>query len=423
MRILVIGSGGREHALCYRLAQSPSADTVFCSPGNAGIAECAECVSLDNPEDIVAFCTREKIDLVVVGPEQPLVDGLADTLRAANIATFGPSAKAAALEGSKGFSKDFCAKYNIPTAAYGRFDDAASAIAYVKQQGAPIVVKADGLAAGKGVTVAQTEAEAIEAIEACFDGKFGEAGSSVIVEECLIGEEASFFALCDGEQAREFASAQDHKAVGEGDTGPNTGGMGTYSPAPVMTESMRQRVMAEIVNPTIAGMKAEGSPYQGILFVGLMITANGPKVIEYNCRFGDPETQVMLPRIQGDFAALLHAASTGALDKVKVELGAQAALCVVMAAKGYPGAYEKGSPINQLDAASQMEDVIVFHAGTKRDGDTIVAAGGRVLGVTALGGSIAEAQAKAYAAVDSIDWPDGFCRRDIGWRALERKAS
>lgn len=421
MNILVIGSGGREHALCWKLKQSSQCKTLYCSPGNAGIAQLAECRELPETSHMLDFCSAHEIDLVVIGPEQPLVDGLADVLRAEGIAVFGPSAAAAAIEGSKGFSKDLCQKYNIPTAAYGRFTDAISACDYVGTQGLPIVIKADGLAAGKGVTIAQTRQQARAAINDCFEGKFGAAGSEVLVEAFLQGEEASFFALCDGERAIEFASAQDHKAVGEGDTGPNTGGMGTYSPAPCMSEAMRARVMQEIVQPTIDAMKAEGAPYSGVLFVGLMLTQDGPQVIEYNARFGDPETQVMLPRLQGDLAKILMACAQGRLDEVEVKLSEQSAMCVVMAANGYPGEYKKGTPIEGIDYAEKIEGVTVFHAGTRkgRNCGKIKANGGRVLGVTAIADTIQDAHAQAYKAVDRIDWPDGFCRRDIGWRALK----
>lgn len=421
MHILVIGSGGREHALCWKLKQSPQCEALFCAPGNAGIAELAECVALEDEAATVAFAKDNAIDLVVIGPEQPLVDGLADALRGAGIAVFGPSKVAAEIEGSKGFSKDLCKNYNIPTAAYARFSQAEAAIAYLKGQSAPIVVKADGLAAGKGVTIAQTIDEAIAAVEACFEGAFGDAGHEVVIEAFLQGEEASFFALSDGTNVIEFASAQDHKAVGEGDTGPNTGGMGTYSPAPIMTEAMRAQVMEEIVRPTIAAMADMNRPYQGVLFVGLMITDKGPEVIEYNCRFGDPETQVMLPRVEGDLAEILLACAQGRLDEVDVTLSDTSALCVVMAANGYPAAYEKGTVIEGVEKAEALEGVTVFHAGTRRGRNCgkLKANGGRVLGVTAIAEDVKSAQAQAYKAVDSISWPDGFCRRDIGWRAVK----
>lgn len=423
MKILVIGSGGREHALCWALARSPSKPQLFCAPGNAGIADVATCLPLKNADDIIGFCGKEDIALVVIGPEQPLVDGVSDALRAANIPVIGASQAAAQLEGSKDFTKKLCDKYNIPTAAYATFGEAEAAIAYVHSQGAPIVVKADGLAAGKGVTVAMSVDEAIRAIDECFSGRFGEAGARVVIEECMIGEEASFFALCDGENAIEIGSAQDHKRVGDGDTGPNTGGMGTYSPAPVMTPAIRKEVMEKIIIPSVKGMKADGIPYEGILFAGLMITKEGAKLIEYNCRFGDPEAQVVLPRIKGDLAQMLLQLATQGLGDMKIELADDAAVCVVMAAKGYPGDYVKGSEIRATDKAAALDGVMVFHAGTQREGDKLLATGGRVLGVTAIASSIEAAQAQAYKAVDAIDWPEGFCRRDIAWRAFNREAA
>lgn len=420
MHILVIGSGGREHALCWRLKQSETTENLFCSPGNPGIAEVAECVALDSFTDIVAFCHAQVIGLVVIGPEQPLVDGLADLLEREGISVFGPSAAAAQLEGSKCFAKDLMHKYGIPTARYMRFDDPQAAISYIQAETAPLVIKADGLAAGKGVTVAQSDAEAIAAVEDCFSGKFGEAGSSIVIEERLEGEEASFFALCDGTTAIEFASAQDHKAVGEGDTGPNTGGMGAYSPAPIMDAAMRARVMKEIVFPTVSAMKQEGIPYKGVLFVGLMITRDGPKVIEFNCRFGDPETQVMLPRVEGDFAALLAGIARGGIVAQEVKLRDAHVLGVVMATKGYPGAYEKGSVIEGTEKLASLDGVTLFHAGTRRGRNCgrLKANGGRVLNVVAVAPTLKEAQRRAYEAVDRIEWPEGFCRRDIGWRAV-----
>ena len=421
LKILILGSGGREHALAWKIAQSPMVDKLFCIPGNAGIAKVAECVQT---EDIIGFCKKEAIDLVVIGPEQPLVDGVSDQLREAGFAVFGCSQAAAQLEGSKGFTKDLCRKYDIPTAAYGRFDSAAPAEAYIREQGAPIVVKADGLAAGKGVTVAQTVEEAIAAVQEVFGGKFGAAGSSVVVEEFLEGEEASFFALSDGQSVRPFGAAQDHKAVGEGDTGPNTGGMGTYSPAPVMGKAMQQRVMKDIVQPTIAAMNAEGIPFTGVLFAGLMVSPQGePKLIEYNVRFGDPETQVLMALLESDLVPVLVACANGSgLDHMEILFRNETALCVVMAAKGYPGAYEKNTVINGLDAAGALDNVQVFHAGTAEKDGNIVAIGGRVLGVTATAPTVTEAQKCAYEAVDRIDWPDGFCRRDIGWRVIEQVA-
>ena len=422
MNVLLIGSGGREHALAWKIAASPLLTKLYAAPGNPGIAGEAELVSL-SPDDhgaIVDFCRERAIDLVVVGPEAPLVAGLGDRLMKAGIRVFGGSAAAARLEGSKGFTKDLCARYGIPTAAYGRFSDAAAAKAYAREKGAPIVVKADGLAAGKGVTVAMDLDEALSAIDACFDGSFGAAGAEVVIEEFLEGEEASFFCLCDGRTALPFGSAQDHKRVGDGDTGPNTGGMGAYSPAPVMTPEMVERTMREIVEPTMRGMAEMGCPFSGVLFAGLMITGAGPKLIEYNVRFGDPECQVLMMRLKDDILVLMRAAADGQLAHMSVRWRDDAALTVVMAAKGYPGTPEKGSVIRGVEAAA-AGGAEVFHAGTAlKDGD-LVAAGGRVLNVTATGRTVGEAQAKAYAAVDRIDWPGGFCRRDIGWRAVERE--
>ena len=422
MRILVVGGGGREHALCWALAASPLCDRLFCAPGNAGIARQADCVPIgaEDIDGLVAFARDQAIDYVVVGPEAPLVAGLADRLAAAGIKAFGPSAAAAALEGSKGFTKDLCAKHGIPTAAYGRFTDAEAAKAYLREQSVPIVVKADGLAAGKGVTVAQNLAEAEAAVEAALlDQTFGAAGAELVIEECLQGEEASFFALVDGETALPLASAQDHKLVGDGDTGPNTGGMGAYSPAPIMTAEMERRVLDEIIRPTVLAMREEGRPYKGVLYAGLMITADGPQLLEYNVRFGDPECQVLMVRLKSDLLPALVATTDGMLGAFDLRWHDEAALVVVMAAKGYPGSYDKGSEIRGLPDEEQDEQVVVFHAGTKAgDGAALLANGGRVLGVTARGATVAEAQARAYAAVDRIDWPEGFCRRDIGWRAV-----
>lgn len=424
MRILVIGSGGREHALVKALGRSPQCDAVIAMPGNGGIAEDAECVSIsvDDHGAVSEYCKNQAIDLVVIGPEAPLVDGLADHLKAESIRVFGPSAAAAELEGSKQFMKDVVAELGIPTAAYGNFDNADDAKAYIQQHGAPIVIKTDGLAAGKGVVIAQSVEEALAEVDEYFSGKFGAAGQRVVIEEFLEGEEASIFAICDGKTALFCGTAQDHKAVGEGDTGPNTGGMGTYSPAPVVDAAMQEAVMASIMQRLVDGMAARGTPYTGFLFAGLMIDKNGqPKLLEYNVRFGDPEAQVVLPRVQSDLAELLVAASDGELAGKSVSFSDDAALCVVMAAEGYPGSYEKGSEIKNLDAAGALDDVTILHAGTKNDGGCVLANGGRVLGVSALGGTVSEAQRKAYAAVDAIDWPQGFCRRDIGWRAVERE--
>ena len=423
MNILLLGSGGREHALAWKMAASPLTDRLICAPGNAGIAQEAECVPLDITDHpaVIAFCKSNAIDFVVVGPEAPLVAGIVDDLSAAGIKAFGPSKRAAQLEGSKGFTKDICRANNIPTAAYERFTSAAPAKAYVRNQGMPIVIKADGLAAGKGVIIPQTLAEALAAIDMMFEGGLGAAGAEVVVEEFMAGEEASFFALCDGETAIPLASAQDHKRVGDGDTGPNTGGMGAYSPAPVMTPEMTQRTMDEIIVPTMRAMKAMGAPFKGVLFAGLMITKHGPKLIEYNARFGDPETQVMMPRLMSDLVPALIASCDGQLKSFDLRWYADPALTVVMAAKGYPGDYKRGSVIAGLDAAAQVERVEIFHAGTKSDAGRITANGGRVLNVSALGKTVTEAQARAYQAVDKIDWPEGFCRRDIGWQAVKRE--
>ena len=419
MRVLVIGSGGREHALCWSLSASPLADALWCAPGNAGIAQVATCVAIDVMDiaGILTFCREQQVDFVVVGPEAPLVAGLVDKLEAANIAAFGPRAAAARIEGSKGFMKELCTKYGVPTAAYGRFREIAPARAFIESHGAPIVVKADGLAAGKGVFIAGTVAEAIQAAESLLGGQMGEAGEALIIEEFMDGEEASYFALVDGETALPLETAQDHKAVGEGDKGPNTGGMGAYSPAPVMTPALCEAALETIVKPLIAGLKAEGAPYQGVFYAGLMIVDGVPKLLEVNARFGDPECQVLMPRLKSDLLPALMAARDGELAHFNLRWHDEAALCVVMAAEGYPGAYEKGSPISGIEDAETLEGVTVFHAGTTRADGALVSAGGRVLGVTAMGADIKSAQKRAYEAVDRIDWPGGFCRRDIGWRA------
>lgn len=422
MNVLLIGSGGREHALAWSLSSSPLLTKLYSAPGNAGIAELAECVTLNvsDHDAVIAFCRGHDITFVVIGPEAPLVAGLGDALAEAGIRHFGPTKAAAQLEGSKGFTKDLCREFNIPTAAYGRFKDAASAKSYLATQTIPIVVKADGLAAGKGVIIATTREEAEAAIDACFAGAFGAAGAEVVIEDYMDGEEASFFALCDGNTALALATAQDHKRVGDGDTGLNSGGMGAYSPAPIMTPEMIERTMAEIIRPTVAGMRKRGTPFTGVLFAGLMITPAGPKLIEYNARFGDPETQVLLMRLKSDLLPALMATSDGTLDKITLKWASDVALTVVMAARGYPGTPLKGTEIKGLAAAAKVESVEIFHAGTKRDGGRLIADGGRVLNVTARGSSVAEAQAHAYAAVAQIDWPEGFCRKDIGWRAIAR---
>ena len=426
MRILVVGGGGREHALCWAISASPLCTKLFCAPGNAGIAEVAECVDVA-AEDVpgqLALARREKIDFVVVGPEVPLSMGLADRLAEAGIKVFGPSQKAAQLESSKGFTKDLCKKHGIPTGAYERFTDADKAVAYIEAQGAPIVVKADGLAAGKGVVVAETVEQATAAVRDMLSGnRFGEAGASVVIEEFLVGEEASFFALCDGENVLPLVGAQDHKRVFDGDKGPNTGGMGAYSPAPVFDAATQKRAMDEIILPTVKGMAAAGMPFRGVLYAGLMITAQGPKIFEYNCRFGDPECQVLMMRLKSDILPALIACADGGLKHLDLRWSNDTALTVVMAAKGYPDAYRKGSEIRGLDAAGKVEGVQVFHAGTKPGPNgTVLANGGRVLNVTAMAPTVEQARERAYQAVDRIDWPDGFCRRDIAWRAVGRRS-
>jgi phosphoribosylamine--glycine ligase len=423
MNVLLIGGGGREHALAWKLKQSKLLDALYCAPGNAGIEQVARCVTLDvaDHDAVVRFCKEKDIGLVVIGPEAPLVAGLADDLQAAGLKAFGPSRAAAQLEGSKGFTKDLCAEYGIPTAGYARFANAEAAKAYSAKQSLPIVVKADGLAAGKGVMIAQTREEANAAIDACFSGAFGAAGAEMVVEEFLDGEEASFFALVDGETALPLAAAQDHKRVFDGDRGPNTGGMGAYSPAPIVTEALATQVMEQIISPTVRAMKARGTPFKGLLYAGLMIKDGAAKLIEYNVRFGDPEAQVLMLRLKSDLLPALLAVAEGRLSGFELDWHEDAALCVVMAARGYPGAYQKGSEIRNLDAAGADPEVEISHAGTGREGARIFADGGRVLGVTARGRDIGEAQARAYRAVDKIDWPEGFCRRDIGFRAIARE--
>jgi phosphoribosylamine--glycine ligase len=427
MRILVVGGGGREHALCWAISASPLCTKLFCAPGNAGIAQVAECIDVA-AEDIagqVALAQREEIDFVIVGPEVPLAAGLADRLAEAGIKVFGPSAKAAQIESSKGFTKDLCRRYGIPTGAYERFTDVGKAEAYIEAQGVPIVVKADGLAAGKGVVVAETAEQAIDAARDMLSGnRFGAAGASVVIEEFLVGEEASFFALCDGEHALPLIGAQDHKRVFDGDKGPNTGGMGAYSPAPIFDVAMQKRTMDEIILPTVRAMAAEGAPFKGVLYAGLMIGPQGPKLFEYNCRFGDPESQVLMMRLKSDLLPALIACADGGLAHFDLRWSNDTALTVVMAAKGYPDAYQKGSEIKGLDEAGKVEGVQIFHAGTRfgADGKSVLANGGRVLNVSALAPTVEEARVRAYRAIDLIDWPQGFCRRDIAWRAVGRQS-
>ncbi|HZY11867.1 MAG TPA: phosphoribosylamine--glycine ligase [Beijerinckiaceae bacterium] len=422
MNVLLIGSGGREHALALSLVKSPRLTKLFIAPGNPGTAQVGEnvAVNVSDHSAVVNFCRLMRIELVVVGPERPLVEGIVDALEAAGILAFGPTKAAAQLEGSKAFTKELCRRHSIPTAEFERFKEREAALSYVRTRGAPIVVKADGLASGKGVIIAPTLAEAEAAIESMFFGAFGSAGAEVVIEELLEGEEISFFALSDGNRVLPFPSAQDHKRVGDGDTGPNTGGMGAYSPAPSFTPDMQARVMREIVTPTVDAMAKEGAPFKGVLYAGLMISSDGPKLIEYNARFGDPETQVMLPRLESDLLLLMQQCARGNLTVSAVALSNETALTVVMAAEGYPGAPKKGTEIRGLERAARMPHVIVTHAGTRREGKRLLADGGRVLNVTALAPNLAHAQRRAYAAVDTIDWPEGFCRRDIGWRALEK---
>ncbi len=417
MNILIIGSGGREHALAWKIKQSPLVEKLYCSPANAGIAQVAEVVELKDHAAIVNFAKAANIALVVIGPEVPLVEGLADKLRAENIPTFGPSANAAQLEGSKGFTKDLCKEFNIPTAAYARFDALEPALAYAAKHPLPVVLKADGLAAGKGVMIPTTHEEAAENLREIFGGKFGAAGASVVIEEFMEGEELSFFALADGEHALAFGAAQDHKRVGEGDTGPNTGGMGTYALDELLPQALEDTIMQSIIAPTMAGMKARGMPFQGVLFAGLMLTKDGPKLIEYNARFGDPETQSLMLRLESDVVPYLLASANGTLASMpKPTIAKDAVICVVMAANGYPDAYEKNTVIRGLEKAATLPDVQIFHAGTAEKNGEILAIGGRALNVCARAKTLKEAQGKAYAAIDTIDWPQGFCRRDIGWR-------
>lgn len=427
MRILVVGGGGREHALCWAISASPLCTKLYCAPGNAGIAQVAECVAV-GAEDIpgqVALARRLQVDFVVIGPDAPLVAGMADGFAAAGIKVFGPSKAAAQLEGSKSFTKELCRRHNIPTAAYERFTDLDKAIAYIKAAhlkngGAPIVVKADGLAAGKGVIVAETIDQAIDAVRDMLAGnRFGAAGASVVIEEFMVGEEVSLFALCDGEHVLPLVGVQDHKRAFDGDKGPNTGGMGAYSPVPLLNQAMFDRAMREIVLPTVRGMKAEGLPFKGVLYAGLMIDKNGPRLVEYNCRFGDPECQVMMMRLKSDIVPALIACADGGLKHLDLRWSDQTALTVILATQGYPDAYRNGSEIRGLAEAGKVEGVEIFHAGTKVEGGRILANGGRVLNVTAIAPTVEEARARAYRAVDLIDWPEGFCRRDIAWRAVK----
>ncbi|GIQ72486.1 phosphoribosylamine--glycine ligase [Bradyrhizobium sp. RD5-C2] len=421
MNILLLGSGGREHALAWKIAASPLVTKLWCAPGNAGIAREAECIALDDADHaaVIEFCRRNAVDLVVVGPETPLAAGIVDDLAAEGIKAFGPSKQAAQLEGSKGFTKDLCSEFDIPTGAYRRFDNAKDAVAYVRAQGAPIVVKADGLAAGKGVVVAQTLSEAEAAIAMMFEGAFGSAGAEVVIEEFLSGREISFFALCDGETAIPLATAQDHKRVFDHDKGPNTGGMGAYSPTPFVTPEIHDQIMARIILPTVAGMKRRGTPFKGVLYAGVMLTEQGPKLFEYNVRFGDPECQVLMLRMMSDIVPAFLASIDGQLKNFDLRWYPDPALTVVMAAKGYPGDYIKGTRIDGLDDAAKVDGVEIFHAGTVAKDGAILANGGRVLNVCAMGKTVTEARDRAYQAVDRIKWPEGFCRRDIAWQAVE----
>jgi phosphoribosylamine---glycine ligase len=423
MHILLLGSGGREHALAWKIAASPLVTKLWCAPGNAGIAQEAECVALDITDHaaVIDFCKQNAVEFVVVGPDAPIAAGVVDDLNAAGFKAFGPTQAAGRLESSKSFTKALCRDNNIPTAKYQHFTDAEAAKAYIRVEGAPIVVKADGLAAGKGVVVAMTEQEALDAVDMMFGGGFGGAGAEVVIEEFMQGEEASFFALCDGEHALPLATAQDHKRAFDGDKGPNTGGMGAYSPAPVMTESISARVMDEMIMPTLRAMKAMGAPYRGVLFAGVMVTKDGPRLVEYNARFGDPECQVLMLRMMSDLVPALIASADGQLKNFDLRWYDDVALTVIMATKGYPGDYGKGSVIRGLDDAAKIEGVEIFHAGTMAKDGQILANGGRVLNVCASGKSVLEAQQRAYAAVDRIEWPEGFCRRDIGWQAVARE--
>jgi len=424
MKVLLVGSGGREHALAWALAQSQNCSALYCAPGNAGIEGCAELVDIkaEDVDGLTKFAKENSIDLVIVGPEAPLVMGLADKLLAAGIDVFGPSAKAAKLEGSKGFMKDVCKKYGIPTAAYARFTDVEKAKAFIDENAIPIVVKADGLAAGKGVIICETKEQAYLAVEEMLSGEsFGDAGHSVVIEEFMDGEELSYFALSDGKTILPLTSAQDHKRAFDGDQGPNTGGMGAYSPAHMMSAELEEKIIHTIIEPTVKAMADEGAPFTGVLFAGLMVVDSEPKLIEYNARFGDPECQTLMMRLQGDLLEILLAGAQGRLSDIKgkVSWSDEVAMCVVMAAKGYPGSYEKNTPIKGLGEAAQVDNTMVFHAGTaKNDNGELVSVGGRVLGITATGDNIGHARRLAYEAIERVDWPEGFCRHDIGWRAL-----
>src|SRR5438552_6900411 len=424
MKILLLGSGGREHALAWKIAASPLVTKLWCAPGNAGIAKDAECVPIDIADHpaVIDFCRRNAVDFVVVGPDAAVAAGVVDDLNAAGFKAFGPTKAAGRLESSKNFTKALCRANNIPTAAYEHFRDAEAARAYIRKEGAPIVVKADGLAAGKGVVVAMTDHEAIAAVDMMFGGSFGASGAEVVVEEFMIGEEASFFALCDGEHALPLATAQDHKRAFDGDNGPNTGGMGAYSPAPVLTDAMCTRVMEEMIKATLRALKEMGCPYEGVIYAGVMVTKDGPRLVEYNARFGDPECQVQMLRMMSDIVPALIASADGQLKNFSLRWFDDVALTVIMATKGYPGDYGKGSVIGGLDEAAAVEGVEIFHAGTASKDGRIVANGGRVLNICALGKTVTEAQTRAYQAVDRINWPEGFCRRDIGWQAVEREA-
>ncbi len=423
MKVLVIGSGGREHALCWAIAKSPRCEELYCAPGNAGIDQVAICVdiAIDDYDGIIDYAIENSVDFVIVGPEAPLVAGLVDMLENAGIKAFGPSAEAARLEGSKGFMKDLCARYNIPTADYGRFDEPQAAKEFITRHHAPIVVKADGLAAGKGVIICRNENEAYAAIDHLMaERAFGAAGDEVIIEEFMHGEEASFFALVDGKTAVPLRSAQDHKPAFDGGEGPNTGGMGAYSPAPVIDAAMTKTIMETIIEPTVKAMASEGTPYKGVLYAGLMITEEGPRLMEYNARFGDPECQALMITLKSDILDALIACADGTLKDIKLQWHDSAALTVVMATTGYPGRYESGSEIRGLEAAGKVDGVVIFHAGTRMNDGKLIADGGRVLGITASAKNVAEAKKRAYKAVDLIDWPEGFCRSDIGWRAVNR---